>query len=142
MLTEEQKMDAKRLGRYIEREQLVSVMNDAKWGRLFTALEPIQGWLEFRRKDVRDNDNARRWSGDVWCGDFYYSFGGEANIEWIDIKAAREIRRGALVKPMIEDNTPQLIEAVRSAGVPFSRLEDCIRVWGYTRPGVSPDWER
>ncbi len=141
MLTEEQKKDAARLARYIEREQLVSVMNDTKWGRLFSALAPIQGWLDFRRKDVRGCDDASRWGGDVWCGDFYYSFGGENNIEWIDIRARLEIRRGALVKPTIEDKTPPLIEAVRSAGVPFSRLEDCIRIWGYIRPGISPEWE-
>ena len=53
MLTQDQKKDADRLARYIDREQLVSVMSDTKWQRLFDALKPIQGLLDFRRKDVR-----------------------------------------------------------------------------------------
>ena len=138
MLTKEQKKDAERLARYIAREGLVSMMNDTKWQRLFHALEPIQGWLSFRRKDVRENEGAPT----SWCGDFHYMFAGWSNIEWLDIGARRRIRLGTLVEARIEDNTALLIQAVRQAGVPFSRHDECIRVWGYVRPGVSPQWEQ
>jgi hypothetical protein len=136
MLTEDQKKDADRLARYIEREQLVSVMNDTKWQRLFGALEPIAGWLDFRRKDVRGSEQA----SESWCSDFYHMFGGWSGIEWLDIRAQLTIRRGALVEPSIEDKTSLLIRAVRVAGVAFSQHEESIRIWGYLRPGVSPDW--
>jgi len=137
MLTEDQKNDAERLARYIEREQLASVMSDTKWQRLFNVLEPIQGLLDFRRKDVRGCDDAP----ESWCSDFYHMLGGWSSIEWLDIRAVRTIPRGALVKPKTEDHTPLLIQAVRQAGVPFSRHEECIRIWGYVRPGVSPQWQ-
>lgn len=133
MLTEDQKKDAERLARYIEREQLVSVMNDTKWQSLFDALEPIQGLLDFRRKDVR----ADKRNPESWCSDFYLMFGGWISIEWLDIRAQRTIHRGALVQPKIEDNTALLIQSVRRVRVRFSQDPHCIRIWGYLRPGVS-----
>jgi hypothetical protein len=136
MRTEDQKKDADRLARYIEREQLVSVMNDTKWQRLFSALEPIAGCLDFRRKDVRGSEPA----SESWCGDFYHMLGGWSSIEWLDIRAQLTIPRGALVEPKVEDKTPLLLQAVREAGVAFSGHEESVRIWGYLRPGVSPNW--
>ncbi|MEW6307149.1 MAG: DUF6678 family protein [Verrucomicrobiota bacterium] len=68
-------------------------------------------------------------------------FAGWQNIEWLDVRAVRAFPRGALVEPGIKDNTTQLIQAIREAGVPFSRQEGCIRIWGYVRSGISPRWE-
>ena len=113
-------------------------MNDTKWQRLFNALEPMQGWLDFCRKDVREPEPQ----GKLWCGDFYFMLGGWNNIEWLEIRAILTIPRGALVEPSIEDHMPGLIKAVRQAGVPFSRHEGCIRIWGYLRPGTSPEWQK
>ena len=138
LFTERQKKDAERLARYIDRERLVSVMNDTKWQRLFNALQRIEGWLDFRRKDVRESEA----SSEMWCSDFYMMFGGWTSIEWLDIRAVRVFRRGLLLKPQIDDKTERLIEAVKEVGVPFSRHENYIRIWGYLRPGVSPQWER
>ncbi|MDX2109089.1 MAG: DUF6678 family protein [Verrucomicrobiota bacterium] len=138
MLTEGQKIDADRLARYIAREQLVSIMNDTKWQRLFNALEPIAGSLSFRRKDVRGTEQT----SESWCRDFYHMFGGWISIEWLDITAKRAIPRGALIEPRIQDETPLLIGAVRAAGVAFSRHEAYVRIWGYLRPGVSPKLEK
>jgi hypothetical protein len=137
VLTEDQKKDAERLARYIEREQLVSVMNDTKWQRLFDVLEPIQGSLDFRRKDVRRNERG----SERWCSDFYMMLGGWSSIEWLDIRARLSVPRGALLQSKVQDNTPCLIQAVRRAGVRFCLHEQCIRIWGYLRPGVSPHWE-
>lgn len=137
MHTEEQKKDAERLVRYIEREQLVSVMNDTKWQQLFDVLEPIQGWLDFRRKDVRGGEPE----SESWCSDLYMMLGNWRSIEWLDIRAERTIPRGALLEPKIEDTTALLIQSVKQAGVRFFQQEHCIRVWGYVRPGVSPYWK-
>ena len=117
MHAEEQKKDAERLARYIEREQLVSVINDTKWQRLFEALEPIQASLDFRRKDVRGNETE----SERWCDDLYMMIGNSKNIEWLDIRAQQAVSHGALLQPKVEDNTPLLIQAVRRAGVRFSR---------------------
>jgi len=137
-MTEEQKKDAERLARCINREQLVSVMNDTKWQRLFNALQPMECWLDFRRKDVRESDAA----SESWHTDLYHMMGGWRSIEWLDIRARETIWPGFLIKPKIVDKTATLIEAIKGAGVPFSRHENYIRIWGYVRPGVSPQWER
>ena len=136
MLTEEQKKSAERLTRYIERERLVSVMNDTKWRRLLEALAPIQGVLEFRRKEVgQDESQLESWNSDI-----YYMMAGWRSIEWLDISAQRSFRRGVLLAPEINDQTSLLLQTVRVADVPFSRQEYGIRIWGYLRPGVTPDW--
>ena len=61
METESQRVDRQRLKRYLEREQLASVMINTKWQRLFDALEPIQGTLDFRRKDVREDESDNEY---------------------------------------------------------------------------------
>jgi len=137
MKTEEQKKDAERLARYIEREQLVSVMNDTKWRRLFDVLEPIQDWLDFRRKDIRGSEHE----SESWCDDLHMMLGNQRSIEWLDIRARLTIPRGALLEPKIEDNTALLIQSVKRTGVRFSQHEHGIRIWGYLRPGVGPDWQ-
>ena len=137
METEAQRIDRQRLRRYIEREQLTSIMNNAKWQRLFDALESIQGVLDFRRKDVRQDEP----DDENWDGDLYHVLGGWENIEWLDIRAILTVRRGALLEPDAKDNTHLLTQAVREAGIPFSRNPDGIRIWGYVRPRSTPHWE-
>jgi hypothetical protein len=137
MPTQEQTKDAERLARYIEREQLVSVMNDTKWRRLFDALEPLQGLLEFRRKDVRGTEPK----SESWCGDLYHMLDGWSDIEWLEIRGQGRVRRGALLEPIIEDKTHLVIESIRRAGVRFSQEGNRVRIWGYLRPGGSPRWE-
>jgi hypothetical protein len=137
MITEEQKIDAGRLARYIEREQLVSVMSNTKWQRLWNVLEPIRGLLDFRAKDVREREDA----AESWCRDIYYMFNCWKSIEWLEVRAIVTTPRGALVAPKIEGHTTELVQAVRQARVPFSRHEQSIRIWGYVRPGISPKWE-
>ena len=138
MLTEEQRKAAERLTRCIERERLVSVMNDTKWRRLFEALQPIQGVLEFRRKEV-GQDESQLGS---WCDDIYYMLAGWRHIEWLDISARRSFQRGVLLAPEINDQTSLLLQTVRDAGVPFSRQEHGVRIWGYLRPGATPNWDQ
>jgi len=126
METSEQAEDRKRLRRYLEREGLTGVLNDTKWQQLFTALEGIQGVLDFRRRDVRDApETTPRWDSDI-----YHVFGGWENIEWLDIRAQVTHQRGALVAPEVEDHTDVLVDAVRASGVPFATTSDGVRVWG------------
>ena len=138
LITAEQKKDAERLARCINRERLVSVMNDTKWQRLFNALRPIESWLDFRRKSVRESEA----SSEMWCRGLDHMMLGWSSIEWIDIRAMETIWPGFLIQPKIVDKTAKLIEVVKGVGVPYSRHESHIRIWGYLRPGVSPQWER
>jgi hypothetical protein len=40
-----------------------------------------------------------------------------------------------------EDHTDDMLEALRAAGVPYERTEEGVRIWGYLRPGTSPNWD-
>lgn len=138
MSTDEQIRDRARLKSYIEREQLVCILNNTKWEKLFRVLEGIQGKLDFKRKDVRESEKTdQRWDGDI-----YHVFGLCENIEWLEIRAQISIPKGALIEPKVEDYTNELITLVKDASVPFSRTKEGIKVWGYVRPGTNPDWEK
>jgi len=138
MVTEEQEKDRARLKRYIELEQLVSVLNDTKWNRLYEALLPIQGPLCFLRKDIRDPENL----DPVWCTEIGYIFAGWESIEWLSVRAIIKEPQGELLPRKTYDFSDELIRAVREAGIPYSQTEDGIKIWGYLRPGVSPEWAR
>ncbi len=136
MSTEGQKIDRLRLRSYIKRNQLSGVLNDTKWRQLFRSLESKRLGLPFKRKDVRDSDDLN----EHWDHDIYHVFGAWENIEWLEIRAVVRIRQGALLPPIEKDFTNELIAAVTQAGVPYSKTEDGIKVWGYLRPGDSPEW--
>jgi hypothetical protein len=143
MSNDRQQQDRQRLRAYIAREQLGSVMNDTKWERLLDALEPLYGFLEFRRKDVRE---SRTEASSRWNGDMYEVFGRWENIEWLEIRADRCARYEGALPPTLppikaEDHTDDMLEALRAAGVPYERTEEGVRIWGYLRPGTSPNWD-
>ena len=131
------KLDTKsKLIRYIERENISSVLNNTKWERLFKEFQKIEFALDFQRKDL---DEAEP-NPDYWDSDLYHVMGGWEKIEWLNIRAFVSHPRGAFVKPEIENNTPLLKVALRQSGVPYCMHNDGVRVWSYLRPGVSPEW--
>jgi hypothetical protein len=95
-----------------ERQGLTSVMNSTRWNELFTALE-TDPLLDFRCKDIRWDDDPR------WDGDIYHVFSLDQFIEWMDIRA------GAM---------PAVEEKVAALGIPYEKISDGIRVYGYRRP--------
>src|SRR5262245_29995005 len=109
MLTPEQTKDRERLRRYIQREQLTSVMSDAKWRRLLAVIDSLRFGVRFRHQDVRKP--ARQHAG--WDPDRYHIFGGDlAAIEWLEISARFEIPRGRLVAPEVRDHSAELRQAL------------------------------
>lgn len=137
MTTNSDKASRASFKRFIAQEGLSGVLNNTKWQELFTALEPIQGKLEFFRKDVNEKEKIPPY----WDSDIYHVFAGWSHIEWLCIRALVSIPRGALLKPKIEDHTLELLAAVRSTGIPYTKTSDGIKIWGYLRPGSSPQWE-
>ena len=130
-----------RLQRYIEQEQIASVMCNAKWFRLIKLLKSLSFSLTYRRKDVFEPEYAE--SG--WDSDFYHVFGGTYfSIEWLEINAVKRIHIKPFARPDLAippDHTSELKQALLEAKIPFSMENGAVRVWGYTRPGVSPIWE-
>lgn len=127
-----------KLTKYLEENQIASVLSDTKWERLFEQLREIEGVLDFQRKDLDEPEPDESY----WDGDLYHVVSGCKHIEWLNIRALISHKRGALVEPVITDHTELLIQALVKAGTPFERRKAGVRVWGYLRPGVSPLWER
>lgn len=121
---------------YIESENIASVLNNTKWERLFNELKKIEFALDFQRKDLDEFEP----NSDDWDSDLYHVFGGCEQIEWLNIRALIRHSKGSLVKPKIEDNTSLLLKILQQSGVPYCMHNDGIRIWGYLRPGVSPEW--
>ena len=112
----------KKLYSYLEREKIVSVLNDTKWQKLFDCLKTTDNYyLDFRRKDLNSSESPN------WNGDLYEVFGMWQIIEWMEIRTDRA-------------HLPELNLAVKNSGVPYSKNNDILKVWGYLRPGVSPNW--
>ena len=130
MLTPEQQQDLDRHWRYVEAQQLVSVMSAAKWRRLWDAVGQLP--LRYRRKDVRGPEP----SPDEWDRDVAHISGGAVFMEWLEIATLLPGQRGQLRLASNEE----VERALLVARVPFSRESGCVRVWGYIRPGTAPIW--
>ncbi len=122
---------------YLEREKITSVLSDTKWDRLFEALKEIEYTLDFRRKDL-----DRLEPDDIfWESEIEYIFGLWQKIEWLDIRAKLAYSKGVLLDEVIQDNTHLLIKAIKKSGAPYCLSEEGVRIWGYLRPGINPEWE-
>jgi hypothetical protein len=130
--TPEQQKDVQRLARYIEREQLVSLINDTKWREAIQAIQTVAGYVpRFRVKDLRGPEP----SDNAWDGSFPYHVPRPFNvIEWLELEPRVRILRGQLVAAQVTDYTEALIAALRAISVPFEQRGPYIRIWGYSRP--------
>jgi hypothetical protein len=129
-MTPEQKKDDERLQRYIEREQLCSVMNNTKWREMVEALQSIARFqVKFRVKCLRDAQPPL----DYWQGSFPYHVPTFKVIEWLDINPLMKIHRGQLLDDEVIDFTDQVISALELKNIPHLREDEAIRIWGYIR---------
>src|SRR5690349_6190172 len=107
-MTPEQAKNAERLARYIEREQLVSLMNDTKWLETLQALEAIPGFsVRFRFKDVRDPEPAVGFWDNGLPEHIPYPF---KCIEWLEIDPVVRVRLGRLVDDKATDFTDEVVQ--------------------------------
>lgn len=130
--TPEQQKDAQRLARYIEREQLVSLMNNTKWREAIHAIQSIAGYVpRFGVKELRGPEPTDT----EWDHSFPYHVPRQFNvIEWLEFDPVVRILRGQLVAPQTTDYTEALIAALHAVSVPFEQRGSYIRIWGYSRP--------
>jgi len=123
---------------YVLREGITSVLNDTKWNRLFDLLEANPKFFQYRRTDLDGSTFPE--DGVSFTPELAQYWGNFWVMEWLDILSYRVHSKGALLKPDIEDFTNELVALAQDAGVKFTILERGIRVWGYIRKGVSPDF--
>jgi hypothetical protein len=111
-------------------------MNDTKWREVVACLRGIPGfYVEFRVRCVRDplDEVPRRDRSFPWHLPPY------KHIEWLDIDPVVRLVRGAVDKGKGEDFTDVLLTSLKAIPAPVSRENGYLRIWGYYRPGESPD---
>lgn len=130
-VTDEQRKDRERRRRYVARECLVSLMNDAKWRAAVSALSSIPGYRpRFRVRCIRDvATELPRWDRS-----FPWHVPTFAEIEWLEVEAAGVKAGGAETSLPHADFGPAIRAALDAVHVPFSEIAGVIRVVGYARP--------
>src|SRR5687768_8723740 len=107
--TEQQKKAHLRTQRYIEREQLCSVMNDTKWREAIEVLEAIPNfYLLVRFKLVRDE--PYEWHS--W-EDFRHEVNRPSEIEWLDIDPVQVPQLKPPTDGRAIDYSDRIVEALR-----------------------------
>lgn len=133
MPTEDQNKDAERLQRYIEREQLVSVMNDTKWSELRALMiHECSFSPRYRVKCLRADDG---WA-ERWDADWQYHLPPFKEIEWIEIDPLHRKRIGHVVPDAVVDKTAELQQLLDSRTIPYEWESGWMRVYGYRRTGA------
>lgn len=108
----------------VRRGELHPVMNNTKWAELRS--EMLSASTEQAPKFRAHSVLAPQEFCTDWDGDFYYHLHPVADIEWMELQAASAI---------------WLREALLRHNIPFSVEAGIVRVWGYTRPGIQPEWQ-
>lgn len=129
-MTEKQERDLRRLRRYVQEQQLVSVMNDTKWCELRNAMLSLARTPKYRLQCLlsppADLGN--------WDGDWYYHLPTFAWIEWLDIDPIHRKNRGYLVEDERTDLTADLVALLEQHSIPFEANGSYLRIYGYRRP--------
>ena len=127
-MTAEQLKAAERLERYIQREQLVSVMNDTKWRELQSAMVGVRpAQPRYRVKPVQSSEPSG------WERDWATHLGLFESIEWVDVDPIHRERRGRLVTDLEHDMTDQVADLLGERSIPYELHPDYIRIHGYRR---------
>jgi hypothetical protein len=109
--------------RYVEREGLVSAMNETKWRETTEAMRHLPGGPPgFRIKDVGGPEPGL----EDWDREWYYHPRPWETIEWLEIRP--------------DPRRDEIVGALKGIGAPISLEEGRIRIWGWLRPGASPAW--
>jgi len=124
---------------YIEAEGITSVLNNSKWQRLFDLLDQSPLMFRYRRTDL--NGTTFPEEPGSFTPELAQVWGNFWSMEWLEISAVEEIRKGALLKPEIRDFTPELIAIAHEAGVKFTLINQGITVYGYVRRSENPSFQ-
>lgn len=128
-MTEEQERDRRRLRRYVQEQQLVSVMNDTKWRELREAMLSLQRRPKYRLQCLLSPPT----DPDDWDSEWYYHLPTFVWIEWLDIDPIHRARRGHLVQDERTDLTSELIPLLEQHSIPFEANGPYLRIHGYRR---------
>lgn len=118
---------------FVERNKLVSVMNNTKWSQLFRALEDKDEMISFKVTYIDGSTFPEPDASFQYTSELAQVCGNFLALEYIDINAKISHSRGALLEPEIADHTDEIIQICNRNLAKFSHIEDGIRVYGYLR---------
>ena len=127
-MTVDQQKAIERLERCIQREQLVSVMNDTKWRELQAAMTSIQP--RYRVKCLSDRSDQEALQSER---DWAYHLPLYRWIEWVEIDPICRERRGRLLPDIEHDMAPQILALLRERSIPHEMQSGGIWIYGYRR---------
>lgn len=118
----------------VNREQLVSCMNNTKWHQLLERLNEIR--VDKRVKYI-DSDRVTNWQPGAWMPvPGYVEFSGGPTpfrfIEWLEIKKAAN-GYGKLASDRITDRTTEIREVLAKMNLDLEETETTFIVRGYIR---------
>lgn len=120
------------LFRIIQQRQLTSVMNQTKWRQLVQELSLSEQYNPQVRYKTIQSPQLYGFSH-VWWDELLQI---SASIEWLDINPLKSEYQGRLLPSKITDYSAETETAIRRAKVPFTREENCFRIWGYITQGI------
>ncbi len=119
------------LAKYIQEQQLVSVMNNTKWKKLVSAITANPDFVpHVRLKYIFEEENKGGFTL-VWWEEVEQE--GFNNMEWLDINPVKEEFQGILISSKLTDYTVFIKEALEKNYIPYEIHNGIFRVKGYQR---------
>ena len=126
----------------INQKQLYSIMNDAKWLKLQTAILTIPEFEpdycvqlltdEIEYSPVTGEAPTYSWGWKLLYEDYEYSPPPFFNIKWMAIRTLDKIDRGRLVAPQIIDKSDILLDILHKCNIPFEKEDNhTFVIYGY-----------
>ena len=124
--------------KYINDQQLTSVMNKTKWNKLADALNSSNDFVpSVRYKLIRQAEQNSEFSK-VWWDELLRD---AEKIEWLEIESFNREQVGKLVSDRKIDFSGFISKQLKDNAIPYTLEDSMYKVWGYLRPGVSPDFK-
>ena len=119
----------------VNRDQLVSCMNNTKWHRLLSELNPIQ--VDKRVKYI-DSDIPSNWQPGAWMPvPGYVEFSGGPTpfryIEWLEIKKVASKHIGMLVSDRLTDRSGDIQNVIGQMNLDYEESDLSFVIFGYRR---------
>ena len=116
---------------YLEEQRLVPVMNNTKWLELIGAMSQLPLINPTVRMKYLQDDHEPKGYAPIWWEQLEET--GLKNIEWLEIKAIKDISVGLLSPSLQSDYTDLIQEILDRYSIPYVVEGDVFRINGYQR---------
>lgn len=124
--------------KFIEKENLIGVMNNTKWNALFSELNEIDELLSYRVTYIDGSTWPEADASFPYTSELAAIWGNFIALEYLDIDAHISHSKGALLEPEVIDHKEKVTEICKIRNAKFSVTASGVRIWGYFRHGIDP----